>query len=273
MCAAAVASTIPIASIHAQSTKSEAALPASVGSIHGTVVTETTERPLLNAQVSISKLGLQTRTDSAGNFLLKDVPYGTHDVMVKLEGFEPLFTEITVVKGEKVAYDLVLKERVIQYAPKATRKGKDADISRTALEERRNVGTGRFITEDVLKEYSGKPTADIIKGRISVLHTVKMAGDGARAIAMTTTGSATAQNVRPSEGDRKAGAKTDCYASVVLNKTVMYQAEADRPLYDVNSIPSGMIMSIEYFNGSDIPSQYAIAASPCGLLVIQTRGR
>ncbi|MEO7996886.1 MAG: carboxypeptidase-like regulatory domain-containing protein [Gemmatimonadaceae bacterium] len=271
VCALAMACTIPVARISAQSAKESAA--AAVGSIHGTVVTETTDRPLLNAQVSISKLGLETHTDSVGNFLLKDVPFGTHNVMVKLEGFESLFTEITVVKGEKVGYDLVLKERIIQYAPKAARKEKGADISRDGLIERRNVGNGRFITEDVLKEYSGKPTADIIKNKINILHSVKMAGYEARAIAVTVNGSASAQNVRPSEADRKAGAKIDCYASVILNKTVMYQAEADRPLYDVNSIPSGMIMSVEYFNVSDIPSQYALAASPCGLLVIQTRGR
>lgn len=270
VCVIAAAGTWPGGSLHAQAAGTITS--AAKGSIHGTVVTESTDRPLLNAQVSISKLGLETRTDSAGNFLLKDVPFGTHGVLVKLEGFEPLFTEITVVPGEKVGYDLVLRERIIQYAPKGANKGSDADISRASLVERRNLGTGRFITEDVLREYSGKPTADIIKNKISGAHAVKMAGDDARAIAMTVGGVA-AQNVRPSEADRKAGAKPDCYASVILNKTVMYQPEADRALYDVNSIPSGMIMSVEYFNGTGIPAQYALAASPCGVLVIQTRGR
>lgn len=246
---------------------------AAIGSIHGTVLTESTERPLLNALVLISKLGIETRTDSLGNFLLKDVPFGTHGVIVRLDGFEPLYTEITVVKGEKVGYDLLLKDRIIQYAPKAARKDVGADISRHSLEERRARGNGRFITEEILKESNGKPTADVIRSKVPALHAVKMAGTDARALALNLSSDNANQRVEPSEADRKAGAKVDCYVPVVLNRTVMYQSLPGAPLYDVNSIPSGMLMSVEYFEAMNIPSQYALAASPCGMLVIQTRGR
>ena len=249
-------------------TRASAGIPSGV--LHGAVMTEKTERPLLNATVTISKLGLSARSDSVGDFRIAGVAAGTYDVTVELSGFEPLRSTFNFSDGEKIAVDFVMTEHVVQYAKKsaATKARENVDISRMRLEERRGMGAGRFITPDELAKAHGKLTADFIQSKVAGLHGIKI-GEQSRALASDDK----VHKVEPSADDRKAGAKSDCYVQVLLNGTVMYQSANGNTLFDVNSVPIEMIISADYFTPAQTPPEHRTEGAKCGTLQILTRGR
>lgn len=63
--------------------------------VEGYVVDYDTQKPLLNAKISIP--GLSTTTDSEGHFLLQGVPVGRQNILIEAEGYEPVYriAEIT----------------------------------------------------------------------------------------------------------------------------------------------------------------------------------
>ncbi len=53
--------------------------------ITGTLLSEENGRPLRDAAISIAKLKRLTTTDSAGNFILSEIPYGRYDLILKID--------------------------------------------------------------------------------------------------------------------------------------------------------------------------------------------
>ena len=240
------------------------------GVLKGTVMTDKTERPLLNAKISIPILGLSATSDSVGDFRINGVSVGSFDVVVELNGFEPLRSKFNFSDGERIAVDFALSERVVQLKPKTNREkaADNVDISRMGLEERRNVGAGRYITADELAQVKPHEIDKIFVKGVSRLHSVNIGGT-ARAIASNERD----HFVEPSDADKKAGAKADCYVQVLLNGDVMYQSGNGNALYDVNSIPAGIIISFDYFSPATTPPEHRTEGAKCGILQIQTRGR
>ncbi|MEO7360805.1 MAG: carboxypeptidase-like regulatory domain-containing protein [Gemmatimonadaceae bacterium] len=255
--------------LHTQSTMRITSSVAN-GVLKGTVITDRTERPLLNAKITIPKLGLSAQSDSAGDFRIARVAVGTYEVVVELNGFEPLRSSFNFSDGETIAVDFVMSERVVQYAkkPAGEKARSSVDISRVGLEERRGLGSGRYITPDELAKAHGKSTADFIESRVSGLHANKIGAD-ARALASDERD----HKVEPSEADRKTGAKADCYIQVLLNGVVMYERANGNTLFDVNSVPIALIMSADFFTAAQTPPEHQTPGAKCGTLQILTRGR
>lgn len=267
--AAALLSFAPAVFAQTQSTlRVTSTIPSGV--LNGTVMTDRTERPLLNATVSIPRLRLSAKSDSVGDFRITGVPAGSHEVLVELNGFEPMRSSFDFSDGEKISVDFVLTERVIQRAAKtAAQKAVDnVDISRMGLEERRNMGAGRYITAEELAKSNGKMTADVIASKVPGLHSVKLGGN-ARALAASDNDN----KVEPSEADRKAGAKADCYVQVLLNGNLIYERANGNTLFDINSVPVSMIISADYFTLAQTPPEHRTESARCGTVQIQTRGR
>jgi TonB-linked SusC/RagA family outer membrane protein len=99
------------------------------GSIRGKVTAANTMRPLAGAQVSIPGTGLGTLTNSAGEFLIVDVPVGPQSVRVQMLGFGSAEESVTVADGQAVTVDfqlaesaIALDEIVVTGTPGATQK-------------------------------------------------------------------------------------------------------------------------------------------------------
>jgi len=238
--------------------------------LKGTVITDKTERPLLNAKITVPKPELSAQSDNAGDFRITGVAAGTCELLVELNGFEPLRSSFDFSDGEKIAVDFVMSERVVQYAKKSPGEKARAsvDISRMGLEERRGLGSGRYITPDELAMAHGKSTAEFIESKVSGLHANKIGAD-ARALASDDRDN----KVEPSDADRKTGAKADCYIQVLLNGIVMYQRANGNTLFDVNSVPIELIMSADFFTAEQTPPEHQTPGAKCGTLQILTRGR
>lgn len=107
--AALTASTVP-------------ALAQTTGTIRGTVVDATSQRPLSGAQVfvpspaqgAVAGTALGTITDNQGRFLIPNVPAGQHTVRVQLIGYEQDTRTVTVEAGQSAAVTFRINPTALQ---------------------------------------------------------------------------------------------------------------------------------------------------------------
>src|SRR5690606_1007927 len=78
------------------------------GSIRGRIVVANTLRPLVGAQISIPDAGLGGLTNGNGEFLIVNVPVGTHTVRAQMIGFSAVQQEVTVTAAgvQNVTFEL-----------------------------------------------------------------------------------------------------------------------------------------------------------------------
>ncbi|MFM1874552.1 MAG: hypothetical protein RL266_289 [Bacteroidota bacterium] len=77
-------------------------------SIAGTV-TEAPDTPLENVTVSVDELGVDTTTDSNGNYVFGNLPAGTYTLTFSKEGYQPLtIAGVAVTSGETTNVDAQL---------------------------------------------------------------------------------------------------------------------------------------------------------------------
>ena len=83
-------------------------LQAQVGQVTGVVRDGATAAPLEGAQVHIEGTGFGTLTNSAGRFLLNNVPVGSHVLRVEILGYATGRQDITVSEGTPVSLEISL---------------------------------------------------------------------------------------------------------------------------------------------------------------------
>jgi TonB-linked SusC/RagA family outer membrane protein len=94
------------------------ALPAALqaqerGTITGTVVDATTQRPLAGVQVTVVGTQLGTLTNQQGRFLIPNVPAGTREVRATLIGYTQGAATVTVAAGETATANMQLRESAV----------------------------------------------------------------------------------------------------------------------------------------------------------------
>ena len=91
--------------------QTSAATPASVrgnGSIVGFVSNAATRTGLEGAIVEIPALGITTRSDNSGRFMIAGLPAGVHEVAVSYIGLDAVKTPIAVSEGQRTTQDFAL---------------------------------------------------------------------------------------------------------------------------------------------------------------------
>jgi hypothetical protein len=135
------------------------------------------------------------------------------------------------------------------------------------FDERRRLGLGNFLTEDVLMKNENRRMSEIfamVPGTSVV--------QGTTNAAWIATSRGPSLNKQPlTEMDRRRGAKNACYAAVVLDGTFVYQGMLGETLFDINSLQPSAIAGIEVYSGSNMPSKYDGTRNTCGLVVIWTK--
>src|SRR5690606_28477717 len=102
---------IPLALLAAFAPSAPDAPP--TGAITGSVIVQSTTRPLPGAQVVIGETGLGALTDSRGRYQVLNVPAGQHTVRVQIIGYGEASQTVTVVAGEAVTADFALEETAV----------------------------------------------------------------------------------------------------------------------------------------------------------------
>ncbi len=234
-----------------------AVVAAQAAALAGIVLTDSTERPIANAEVAIPTLSRSVRSDSAGNFLIASVPAGVHRVIVRAVGREPLEETIAFDATGRVERDYLLAPATTTLAEvEVTADGSLEAMRLAEFNDRRALGIGRFLTRDDLDKANGRDLDDVLIGRIP----------GVRSVVV---GSARA--MISSRGPPSRRGPPACFVKVIVDGMVRYNGSP--PLFDINNIDPTDIAGIEYFTSAQTPAEFNGTGSPCGTLVIWTRGR
>jgi hypothetical protein len=247
-------------------------------SFGGTILSDEGEKPLRNAEVTFTKLGLTTRSDSAGNFVISGVPAGRHDVSFKLVGFDPITTTLDFLPGQKVEGDFLMKALTAKLASVDVKAASTAGMTPAMIEfeGRRKRGRGKFLTQELFEKSSNRLLSDVLTRSLPGIHANALGASG-RAMASgrstVSISTETDQSSRLDKFDRAQGIKEDCYLQVLVDGIVMYQAVPGRPLFDVNTVTTSSISGVEFYQTSQTPPQFQATGSQCGTIIIWTRSR
>jgi hypothetical protein len=134
-------------------------------------VTTRMEIPLPLAEVTV--LGTEPKTvmtDSAGRFLVRELPVGQHVVRVRRVGFKPQYLSATLVAGEAREFNIILEAGAYELPEvKVTaRLAKPIEYAWTTKYDeffrRRQVGLGKFITREDFEKTNPYRTSSILFG-------------------------------------------------------------------------------------------------------------
>jgi hypothetical protein len=241
-------------------------------SLLGTVLADSTERPLANAEVAIATLNVMVRTDSAGNFAMPRLPAGTYQLVVRAVGRVPHRETVTFGAGDRIERDFLLRRAVNTLAEVEVRaEVKPVEMRLAEYEARRKLGFGHFITQDILEKAQGRRLADLLTSRLAGIHANTVGGERA----MASSRGANSINALPAGdlSDVRRGARADCYVQVIVDGIVRYRSANGEKLFDINSVQPDQLAGVEYYTVSQTPRQFAGTGAMCGTLVIWTRMR
>jgi len=220
------------------------------GEVRGTVQTED-GRPLANALVGLSAAGLDTRTDSAGRFVLAATPTGTWTLDVRALGYAPLQQPVDLVPGDTVAQVMTLVRaevmdtvRVRANAMLRTALGRNL----AAFEERQRMGIGRFVGPLDLEKMVLFRFTDVLR---------EMPGVRLEMRGRTTDRVITMR-----------GTRGGCVPTVFVDRMRMPGTEALDSF-----IPPDNVAAVEVYQTSFVPAEFQDIFSGCGSIVVWTGPR
>jgi len=226
----------------------------------GTVLEDSTERPITNAEVLIAALKRSVRSDSAGNFTFGSIPAGVYRVTVRAVGRVGVEETVVFDVNGRVERDYLLARSATTLATVNVTAEANVEASRMAeFNARRALGIGRFLTQDELAKTEGRKLSDVLASRIPGLRSVSIGGTQ-RAM-VSTRGTVTVE----------MRSRRNCYVQVIVDRMIRYN-DAQTP-FDINTIEPETIAGVEYYTTSQIPGQFNNTGTPCGTLVIWTRMR
>lgn len=217
------------------------------GGVRGTVQTDD-GRPLANAVVMLTATGLDTRTDSAGRFVLTATPTGTWTLDVRALGYAPQQQSVDLIPGDTVAQVLTLARaqvmdtvRVRANAMLRTALGRNL----AAFEERQRMGIGRFVGPVDLEEMVLFRFTDVLR---------EMPG-----LRLAMRGRST---------DRVITMRGGCVPTVFVDGMRMPGTEALDSF-----IPPDNVAAVEVYQTGYVPAEFQDIFSGCGSIVVWTGPR
>jgi Carboxypeptidase regulatory-like domain len=221
------------------------------GGVRGTVQA-VDGRPLANAIVGLSATGLETRTDSAGRFLLAATPTGTWMLAVLALGYAPRQQPVDLIPGDTVAQVVAL----VRVQGMDTLRVRANAMARTVLgpnlaafEERRKMGLGRFLAPEDFAKAEGGSMLNFLTSRIPG---VRIAGTGRRTL-VSSRGSIS-------------------FSQAQCPIRVIFDGIPDAGPLDLDSIDPSMIAAAEYYTPATLPAQFNFRGdAPCGTLLLWSR--
>ena len=221
------------------------------GGVRGMVQT-VDGRPLANAIVGLSATGLDTRTDSAGRFLLAATPTGTWTLAVQALGYAPRQQLVDLIPGDTVAQVVAL----VRVQGMDTLRVRANAMARTVLgpnlaafEERRKMGFGRFLAPEDFAKAEGGSMLNFLTSRIPGM---RIAGTGRRTLVSSRGGISLSQRQCPIR--------------------VIFDGIPDAVPLDLDSIDPSSLAAAEYYTPATLPAQFNFGGnSPCGTLLLWSR--
>lgn len=237
----------------------------------GSLRADSTNIPIVGAELVLTSVGRTTRSDSAGAFAFRELPSGLHRMIVRAVGFQSVTVNLDVPSDGVDDVHMTLKRASTELERvdvKAT--GGIAAFVLNGFEERRKLGTGRFLDSTMLADVDPKRWASVLVERIPGIRLMMYSGHRSFA---STRGQISFDNVpRGDASDRTQGAPLACYVQVIVDGVQRYGSRIGEALLDVNNM-DGPFIAAEYYTASQTPPQFNRGGNaPCGTLVLW-RGR
>ena len=221
--------------------------------IGGNVRDQATGNPLAGAQVSIEGTNLGSITQSNGQYLILNVPVGTHTLTVQLLGYRTATVTVTVPAGQTVARNILLSEQALQLD--------ELVVTGTAAASRvREIGNSVAVLDAQVAELQPiKDVSDLLRGRLAGVVVQQGSGDAGTASTIKIRGSSTMRLVNDGpllyiDGVRVSNAMTS----------------GPRDVSRIDDLDPAMIESVEVIKGPAAATLYGTEAAN-GVINIKTK--
>ncbi len=255
--------------------------PAQTATFSGTV-TDSTNKPITNAQVTFPDLGKGTATDEKGAFAIRDVPAGEQRVQVRHVGYGVVETRLTFASGQTLQQHFTMVHAATLDSVVVSEKSTDHALD--DFEANRKLGLGHFLTRAELAPQEGRSLGAVL----TTLPGIKVFVRGPYAWVGSARGVLSLESMRGVALDKSDTMKqapiSNCYALIYMDNQLVWRGQKYRnppsaggpqytlePLFDINTIQVADIEAIEYYaSPAQTPMKYAGLNSDCGVLVIHT---
>lgn len=230
--------------------------PVSAQGLRGSVV-DTAGRPLADAEIIVVEPAVRTRTDSLGTFQLSALLPGRRVVRVRLIGFRPYETAMTIAKDAWTSVRVTLHRMPPLLAEvRITDTRLCAPNTLAGFECRRSSGLGLFRDAGELRGLRPSAWADMLDGMPALRREPAMTPDGL--------------DWRP------AAPPGGCLVQIFNGEDPKFDGHVRR--VPVNELVPQDVVAIEYYpRYADVPEQFRRyawprgAGQPCALLVYWLR--
>lgn len=269
-------------------------IEATLGTLVGKVVGDTSGTSLENVEVSITDISRTVYTDRRGNFRITDVPLGPHLVTVKRVGYAAYTSPVELV-ANRVEDLAVSLNRMTALATVAV----EADPLLREFDERKRAGVGRYLTRVELDKNKGRKLGDILNitsgfsammgqggqayvgakrapGHISGGSKIAAGGNsGILSPVVVTKADLENQGFYcPTDQMQrvKAGPSgCSCFAQVYLDGRLLNPENPTEPV-DINQYNADDVAGLEFYgSAASTPGRYSNLNAKCGVMLIWTR--
>jgi len=236
-----------------------------VGTLVVTVFTDSGVVALAGAEVSVPDADRRGQTDSLGEVTLREIPFGAHAIRVRMLGYAPLEAPLQL-RTEMMTAEFRLKPTSAKLDTVRVLKTRVAN-GLEEFEARRTLGLGRFLTQHDLEHAPTEDFQTLIAERFPGVTAVFLA-TGERVLA-TTRGSCGADGSRVPRMGGGVPRGSSCGNGVPCIVPTLVDGEDARGA-DALLRPTDLA-GVEYYTPSQIPTQYRVSGSACGLLILWVR--
>ena len=211
---------------------------------------------ILDAEVSVLRVGLHSRTDSLGQARIPGVPAGTFIVEARRLGYAPVAQELTFSGRDSMEITMLMHSSVQSLPPvSVTDSAARSPILQEFEQRRRNHIGGYFVTEQEIDGAFGSNIADFATRKIPGIK--------------IEFGSDRTAHVYSTRGPNSIHGQ--CEVAVFVNGVRL-------TLGDAALVPLEQLGGIEYYPTGFVPVQYRVGSplhgggsAACGVMLLWTR--
>lgn len=226
------------------------------GTLLGSVHDYSTGQPLVGATVSVLGTDARQLTDSAGSFVLDDLPPGRHLVTTEYLGYEPHTDSVTVFSQETVETEIRLSQEALQLEGLTVTARTRFGQRRVAVDKRADV----FTREEI------EPLMGRAQNMGDLLRYMNAPGLSIREARMADPATGTTVQGLCVEVSRRTGGSTSCSQAAILVNDVLIP----NPEQFLMTLDPNVIDRIEILSAVDAQFQYGTMAGN-GAVLIYTR--
>ena len=238
--------------------------------VRGTIRGDSTNRPVVGAEVLVEPGARSTRANSSGDFVIGALPAGRYTLTFRSIGFRPVRAEAILSGQDTLELDVELVRTAQQLAPlSVTAAAPRLSGKMEEFERRRKLGLGRFFTRAELAQWEIGPFSNVLRQAGNVrLVPLPYSCNGGFAVA---TGRAAFVKIPDAMQCGRQPITNACYLDIYLDGARFWHwGESPPPEIDQYSVRD--IQALEVYRGhSEMPVEFAATGFGCGAISIWTR--